>query len=385
MPIIHKSKFQTALKLGPSLRPPLSLLYAIWSIAASASRKYRELDESLYQKSRMHAEAREMKGYDHANVTVYDAQCWHLIASFEAQKTYAARAFMSTGKCLRLVQIMGLHHIDRAGLNTTMIPAPAKDFIELEERRRTFWAAFIGDRWASICTGWPMTMDESEIFTNLPCSELAFNEGWDEKTTSLAEALAGDGASSLPSSFSGLAVAITLLGRNLTHIHGSPEESVAIKRADSKFWRRHREIDNTISNTFLYLPTRLKLPPKFQDPNAVFLSMTLQASSICLHLAAIRKSMINDPDSSFIRQSMDRCITGADAITATIRPVAGVDLSKVNSWTGFCLYVAGLVYCLNLNPDALSNLNFLLQIMKSIAECHPITEYFIAQLEHELS
>ena len=84
-----------------------------------------------------------------AFVNVYNAQCWHLIATYEAQQMYVGRAWLSTGKCVRLVQLMGLQHLDALVPNPINTLPKAKDPIELEERRRIFWAAFIGDRWAS--------------------------------------------------------------------------------------------------------------------------------------------------------------------------------------------------------------------------------------------
>ncbi|CZR68297.1 uncharacterized protein PAC_18196 [Phialocephala subalpina] len=347
-------------------------------------------DDVLYQRARKYAEAAEMKGYNRELVTVYDAQCWHLIATFEAQKIYTTRAWLSTGRCVRLVQMMGLHRIDRPGSDVANILPLAKDFIELEERRRTFWASYLGDRWASICSGWPMTITESEIFTNLPTSETAFNGGKEEASISLADALADDGASRLLSSFSGVLLAVTLLGHNYTHIHQSQNSQGTQNGDDWQFWHRHQEMDNTISNTFMYLPTQFKLPRELHDPNAVFLNMTLQTSFICLHHAAIKKALKEHRNDNFVRQCIDRCITAAHAITATIRLISCHDLSKINSWTGFCPYVAGLVYCYDLklrrplSLDGLANLTFLLTAMKIIGKYHPITEYFTAQLELEM-
>lgn len=59
--------------------------------------------------------------------------------------------------------MLGLYRldVDKAGVKTIL--PPAQDWIELEERRRTFWAAFYGDRWASSGTGWPMIIQENEV------------------------------------------------------------------------------------------------------------------------------------------------------------------------------------------------------------------------------
>lgn len=62
----------------------------------------------------------------------------------------------------------------------------------------------------------------------------------------------------------------------------------------------------------------------------------------------------------------------------------------MNPWAAFTLYVAGLVYCHDLRlsyeptQDGLSNVTFLLAVMKSIDLYQPITEYFTVQLEIEL-
>lgn len=76
---------------------------------------------------------------------------------------YLSRAWVSGGKCIRLVQMMNLHHLDGGGEDVKHILAPARDWTELEERRRTFWAAFCCDRYSCAGTGWPMTIDERDV------------------------------------------------------------------------------------------------------------------------------------------------------------------------------------------------------------------------------
>jgi hypothetical protein len=69
------------------------------------------------------------------------------------------------GRSVRLAQMLGLHRLDGEDLSAKNILPPPKDFIEAEERRRTFWAAFYADRWASSGTGWPMVAVESDVGT----------------------------------------------------------------------------------------------------------------------------------------------------------------------------------------------------------------------------
>jgi len=75
---------------------------------------------------------------------------------------YLARAWVSAGKCVRMVQMMNLHRID-SDEDFKQIIGPPRDWIELEERRRTFWTAFCCDRYSCAGTGWPMTIDERDV------------------------------------------------------------------------------------------------------------------------------------------------------------------------------------------------------------------------------
>src|SRR4051795_6000422 len=98
---------------------------------------------------------------------------------------------------------MSLHRLDSAGLDVKQcLPSP-RDWTEREERRRTFWMAFCQDRYASIGTGWPMTIDEKDILTDLPASDEAFEMSKPERTLSLPESMSPSGASKL-SAFGGI-------------------------------------------------------------------------------------------------------------------------------------------------------------------------------------
>jgi hypothetical protein len=76
---------------------------------------------------------------------------------------YFPRAWLSAGRGVRLAQMMQLHRLDGVGLDVKQCLPPPKDWTEREERRRTFWMAFSVDRYASIGTGWPMTIDERDV------------------------------------------------------------------------------------------------------------------------------------------------------------------------------------------------------------------------------
>ena len=161
--MIHKYRYLAAMNLPHSMRPPVCLRYAIWTLAASVSDKYTSLQEHFYLRARKYAETDEMKGHGEQMISIAHSQTHVLLACYEFKMLYFPRAWVSTGKGVRLAQMMGLNRLDGAGLDVKQCLPPPRDWTEREERRRTFWMAFCEDRYASIGTGWPMTIDERDV------------------------------------------------------------------------------------------------------------------------------------------------------------------------------------------------------------------------------
>jgi len=255
---------------------------------------------------------------------------------------------MSTGSAVRLSQMsvfpprlkdddedshvfrrIGLHRLDGAGLDVKQcLPSP-RDWTEREERRRTFWMAFCQDRYASIGTGWPMTIDEKDILTNLPASDDAFEMSRPESTPPLSESMSPSGAGKL-SAFGGVVLMACLFGRNLVHLH-RPGVDDRDHDLNGEFWKRHRNMDNILLNTSLCLPSHLKLPHGLGNPNIVFTNMCIHTSTICLHQAAIFKADKNRLPASVSSESKVRCITAANEIASIMRMISHLDLAAVRA------------------------------------------------------
>lgn len=189
--------------------------------------------------------------------------------------------------------------------------------------------AFCSDRYASIGTGWPMTIDEKDVLSHLPASEEAFENNKPEKTQSLAEAMDAAGASKL-SPFGGVVVMACLFGRNLIHLH-RPDADDRDNDLNGEFWKRHRQMDNILLNITLSMPSNLKLPAGLANPNIVFTNMNIHTSTICLHQAAIYKADKNRLPPSISAESKVRCITAANEIAGIMRLISHIDLSSVSN------------------------------------------------------
>lgn len=152
-----------AMNLAPHMRPPVCLRYIMWTLAASVTDKYDALQGHFYQRARKYAQTDEMRGHGESTITLAHCQAWILTATYEFKQMYFPRAWLSSGRATRLAQMMQLHRLDGVGLDVKQCLPPPKDWTEREERRRTFWMAFCVDRYASIGTGWPMTIDERDV------------------------------------------------------------------------------------------------------------------------------------------------------------------------------------------------------------------------------
>ncbi|KAI1421615.1 fungal-specific transcription factor domain-containing protein [Xylaria sp. FL1777] len=387
VPMIHRFRYLAAMNLAPSQRPPVALRYAIWTLACSITDKYKDLKDLFYQRARKYVEADAIRGYGEHSITIAHCQTHVLLASYEFKMMYFPRAWMNTGAAVRLAQMIGLHRIDGNGLDVKQCLPPPRDWTEREERRRTFWMAFCQDRYASIGTGWPMTVDERDIMTNLPASDEAFSLSRPEQTQTLADAMSPAGAAKL-SAFGGIVLMATLFGRNLTHLH-RPDVDDRDHDMNGEFWKRHRLLDNILLNTSLCLPNQLKLPAGLNNPNIVFTNMNIHTSTICLHQAAIFKADKNVLPPTVSAESKVRCITAANEIASIMRMTSHMDLSAMNPFVSFCLYVAARVFVqyLKSRPEdcqTADSLRFLLAAMNALKKKNPLTESFLVQLDVDL-
>ncbi|KAK0612934.1 fungal-specific transcription factor domain-containing protein [Bombardia bombarda] len=387
VPMIHKYRYLAAMNLAPNQRPPVCLRYAMWTLACSITEKFQDLKDLFYQRARRYVELDYIKGYGEHIISVAQAQAHILLASYEFKMMHFPRAWMSTGSAVRLCQMIGLHRLDGAGLDVKQCLPPPRDWTEREERRRTFWMAFCQDRYASIGTGWPMTVDEKDILTNLPSTDEAFEMSRPEQTQPLQDAMSPAGAGKM-SAFGGIVLMACLFGRNLVHLH-RPDVDDRDHDLNGEFWRRHRSMDNILLNTSLCLPSHLKLPNGLGNPNIVFTNMCIHTSTICLHQAAIFKADKNRLPASVSSESKIRCITAANEIASIMRMTSHLDLAAMNPFISFCLYVAARVFVqyLKSRPDDSQtgdSLRFLLSAMNALKRRNPLTESFLVQLDVDL-
>ncbi|KAL2261763.1 hypothetical protein VTK26DRAFT_3404 [Humicola hyalothermophila] len=383
IPIIHPGNYLRAFHSPPHMRPPMSLQYAIWTLASNGHPKYGQYHDALYRRARQYLEADELKGCGEHFITIGHAQAWALIATDEVRSLLFTRAAMSTARCVRLVGMMGLHRLDRTLANEDMpitpMITPPKSWIELEERRRLFWGAFCIDSHTSISTGWPTMIDPDQITTHMPSSDQAFVSGIEEAGSTLQDVFRG----SSYSAFGGTVVICFLLAQLLKHNHRPMPDDRPEDVEFGPFWKRHRELDNMLSSVFMFLPEAFRLPENVRDPIAVQTNLSLHAAVICLHNAACDKA--EQYKLPGIRQkSRARALTAAQEVVDIIKLTSHKKAENMSPLLVLALYCAASVYVAQAkdNPEEFdkANLELLIKFMHSIKRQHVIAGPYLNQV-----
>ena len=163
VPMLHKGRYYSSMSLAPQARPQICLRYAMWALAASIAEKYMPHADMFYQRSRKYIDRDEMRGVGEGIVTVQHAQTWTFLCTYEFKNMYFPRAWMSAGRATRMVNMLSLNRVDGIGMDVKQGLPPPRDWADREERRRTFWMTYCVDRYASIGTGWPLSIDERDV------------------------------------------------------------------------------------------------------------------------------------------------------------------------------------------------------------------------------
>ncbi|EED14623.1 fungal specific transcription factor, putative [Talaromyces stipitatus ATCC 10500] len=153
-----------------------------------------------------------------------------LLALYEIGHGIYPAAFLTIGTCARYAHALGIS-VSRAVESRKVIT-----LVELEERRRVWWAIVILDRFVSIgCPGRPFVTAEPELDELLPADDAAWDRGVinPDNLTTLSEPLSGH-----MSRFALLCQAARLLGQVLLHLSSDSVE-------DDNVWM---QLDRTLQS-----------------------------------------------------------------------------------------------------------------------------------------
>jgi hypothetical protein len=169
--MLHRLRYGLAVVSEPRLRPPSYLRYVVCALGAAVASPPPSPSQAhaaqadhgaLYRAARRALEEAELNDASLDAIPLARPQAWILIAVYELLQMHAQRWWMSAARAVRLCQMLGLHTLDAAP--PARRPSHvARDWAELEEQRRTFWTAFLLDRYAAFGFASPMLIDEGDV------------------------------------------------------------------------------------------------------------------------------------------------------------------------------------------------------------------------------
>lgn len=251
----------------------------MWTLAASLSTHCQSIRDSLYTETKKRLEALESRENEMDLFDIEEAQAWLLLAIYQFTRTTYRKGWMSAGRVIRLVQLMRLYELDSPTEIANQLMEP--EWVEVEEKRRTFWMAYTLDRFANIRKGWPITLTE-QILTRLPIPEAEFQSGQPMVMGFLSDSLApGDFNLAPQSSFSECIILATICGRALSHQHLSMVDGI-YGTNPQEFWSRHEWIDAALSTRISILSLTYPFQLEHMDPMLLFTKMIAQATILCM-------------------------------------------------------------------------------------------------------
>ncbi|KEY71252.1 hypothetical protein S7711_02359 [Stachybotrys chartarum IBT 7711] len=326
VPILHPRRYANWASKLPSniLLSQQCLQYAIWTLASALTAQFEHIREPLYKETRKMLEILEANNDNAGSECIEHAQAWILVTIYELMRVQYRRGWMSAGRAFRLVQLMRLNEID---YSTGM--EEEKDLIEMEEKRRTFWVAYLLDRFINMHNGWPLTLSDEGVCTRLPCLEDDFQSGQETVTDFLSEAIA---SGSQVGSFSPLAETVilaTICGRIMSHQQRSTVERT-YGGAPQQFWERHQRLETILSQRIQALS--LKAPPSdlaFVDPVLLFTDMMAQAAVLFLDKIMQTSTFERDGNGTPIEKYESHLVSAAHKIVIQAKMVQSLSFFKV--------------------------------------------------------
>lgn len=105
-------------------------------------------------------------------------------------------------------------------LHLMMEPTGYLSYAEQEERRRTFWSAYLVDKLISCGQGRPIVIQDDDCYVQLPCDETTFQNGTWKQTNTLSELLNWNAeVIENPSPFALVTLMASIFGRCTRYVH----------------------------------------------------------------------------------------------------------------------------------------------------------------------
>ncbi|KAJ5718928.1 uncharacterized protein N7483_010010 [Penicillium malachiteum] len=276
VPMINRDHYFTWVNRDNISPTRVCLRLAMRAVSAAMSSEFGEISEVLYLRTRQMLEIQEMQGSaglpwmtrprSPRNWIDYELiQAWILLAHYEFFRKFEQEALLTCGHAFTLLQLSGIFNVDMQTMQIGLVssppeyptprsfvpgPSPAtqmtngqnRSWVEVEEMRRTIWAAFVLDRLSSMLNHRPPMLQEEVIYARLPMPEADFQTGQRPVLMGFLSDVMSNNENyiTLPP-FSQCIALSSLFGRCISHRRLSQSVSPPGSEIESQgFWARHQ-------------------------------------------------------------------------------------------------------------------------------------------------
>ncbi|KAI2632986.1 fungal-specific transcription factor domain-containing protein [Hypomontagnella submonticulosa] len=310
IPIIHKQRYFDMVERKHLSQSQLCLQLAVQATAAASTAQMLESSDSLYVEACAALEAVEIVGpigrIGGMPIELEYIQALLLVVYYEVLRMPQYKCILTSGRAFRLIQISRLHDIDMETVPSEEVSAEV--FAREEERRRTFWVAYVFDRLFGIRYELPHTLHEEAIHTRLPAPEASFQDSKPVRMGFLSEAMSHPNNTILPV-FAECVVLATLRGRyvNLRN---------ALSGSTIDFCTRYQEIRDCLQKRLQTIAKHLPVTTTVVDSTLGFTHIL--AWSVMIDLNELAECMALDMNEH--QKSITICLEQAfDACNEVVR------------------------------------------------------------------
>ncbi|KAJ4259727.1 hypothetical protein NW762_007658 [Fusarium torreyae] len=348
----------------------------------------------LYRKARVAAETDEMDDEGKDSFDVAHVQTWLLMANFEARKGNFSRAAISMARSTRVAQMLNLYR-EHKNDETDSIPPRGygsyRDWITLEECRRTWWCIHISDRLISATSALPSVLDATPAVDALPASDEAFESGRVEVTSTLKRALRDQTKTFSPLALRVLASSLFHRATQLPTTRDTDEDEDAVLNNQS-YWNRHEAIENDLNSLHSIIPEELRLPQGLKCQQCVFVHVLMQITMLSLYKSAMQMAQGCDgSDTPYsIAQCGSRMLSAAANIVKIFRSTDNVFMALQNPIQDHAAYMASLVLLSDLESNRgqtsqIMDVSFLQISLQDAGKTQPVALSLGQQLAEKLA
>ncbi|PYI21535.1 hypothetical protein BO99DRAFT_380051 [Aspergillus violaceofuscus CBS 115571] len=360
MPIQHQRRYFDWRRLPFQTEAQSCLQHATWALAASISVHYQSIGSSLYQNARRKLEALDSHPAAMPSIELEQVQGWLLLAVYELMDVDLRRSWISAGRAFRLIQLEWLN-----GLDSTDLTCGQREWIESEQKRRTFWMAYCLDRFVSMRTGSPLTFSE-RVAIRLPAPEGNFQNDQPILMGFLPEALSATDPAAV-SSFTECIVAATIGGRALSHRHQLLVRDIYYN-ATEDFRKRHQWINSFLMRRMEAFASQYPGDMPQADPMLLFVNLMWRA--IILHLCQTMacEALPGEDEDELLREYKKQSLAAARDIVDLTNRLCNLNSLKVHPLTMIPMSVCVQFLIMFQRPDDsnMKQLQDLTEAMRSL-------------------